>query len=120
MKTTKFLIVAMLMLLSAGVKAKDRVVELPPAVFSNTRSVEIGKVTLSDTATVLDIAAFYRPGWWIKIASDSYLLADGKKYMIRSGEGIDLDSLFGCLHRVKLPLNSFSNRCHLAPLPLIL
>jgi len=56
--------------------------------------VEISKVTLSDTATVLDIAAFYRPGWWIKIVSDSYLLADGKKYMIRSGEGIDLDSLF--------------------------
>ena len=94
MKTTKFLIVALLMLLSAGVKAKDKVVELPPAVFSNNRSVEISKVTLSDTATVLDIAAFYRPGWWIKIVSDSYLLADGKKYMIRSGEGIDLDSLF--------------------------
>ncbi|MCW1734084.1 TlpA family protein disulfide reductase [Anaerorudis cellulosivorans] len=94
MKTTKFLIVAVLTLLGVAASANEKVIELPPAVFSNNRAVEISRVTLSDTATVLDIAAFYRPGWWIKIASDSYLLADGKKYMIRSGQGIDLDSLF--------------------------
>ena len=94
MKTTKFLIVAVLTLLGVAANANEKVIELPPSVFSNTRTVEISKVTLSDTATVLDIEAFYRPGWWIKIVSESYLLTDGKKYTIRSGQGINLDSLF--------------------------
>lgn len=94
MKPKFFLIAILLTLPGAVVNANEKVIELPPSVFSNNRAVEISRVTLSDTATVLDIAAFYRPGWWIKIVSDSYLLADGKKYMIRSGQGIDLDSLF--------------------------
>ena len=52
------------------------------------------KVTLSDVATVLDIDASFRPGFWIRVVSDTYLLAEGQKYMIRSGKGIELDSLF--------------------------
>lgn len=94
MKTAKFSIVAVLTLLGVAAGANEKVIELPPAVFSNNRAVEIGRVTLSDTDTVLDISAFYHPGWWIKIASDSYLPADGKKYMIRCGQGADLDSLY--------------------------
>jgi thiol-disulfide isomerase/thioredoxin len=94
MKTTQLTFVALCMLVSMTMQAQQKVVELPPSMHSNTTSVEIHRVTLDDTATVLDMDAFFRPGWWIKIASDSYLMADGKKYMIRSGEGIEIDSLF--------------------------
>lgn len=94
MKTTQLAFVALCMLVSMTMQAQQKVVELPPSMHSNTTSVEIHRVTLDDTATELDMDAFFRPGWWIKITSDSYLMADGKKYMIRSGEGIDLDSLF--------------------------
>ncbi len=94
MKTTLFLLIALLTMTSGPLKAQTKTVELPPASFANTRSLEIAKVTLSDTATVLDVEAFYRPDYWIRVVSDSYLYADGKKYMIRSGQGIDLDSLF--------------------------
>ena len=86
-----------LMLIAVAISAqaqREKIVEQPRAVFANTFALEIAKVTLFDTKTVLDIDAYFRPGSWIKIASDSYLLADGKKYMIRDGEGIDLDSLF--------------------------
>lgn len=76
-------------------QAKDRVVQQPSFVVSNTSSVEIERVVVSDTATVLDIKAFYRPHYWIRISSDSYLLADnGQKYPIRSGNGIKLDDNF--------------------------
>ncbi len=92
MKTIKALFI--LMLAATSIYAQQRVVELPAALFTNTHTVEIAKVTLSDTETILDIEAFYHPGYWIKIVSDSYLQADGQKYMIRSGNGIDLDSLF--------------------------
>lgn len=96
MKTRHLLLIALLIMAGAGAsaKAQTKTVELPRAAFSNTRTVEIGKVLLTDTTTVLNVEAFFRPGFWIKIVSDSYLQADGKKYMIRSGEGIELDSLF--------------------------
>ncbi|HBG40009.1 MAG TPA: hypothetical protein DDW85_01180 [Porphyromonadaceae bacterium] len=91
---TKTTFTLLLVALTMGAFAQQREVALPPSVHSNTTSVEIRRATLADTATVLDIDAFFRPGWWIKIASDSYLQADGKKYAVRRGEGIDLDSLF--------------------------
>lgn len=94
MKTTKMVLTGLFILASVSLQAQNNVVETPSTMHSNTTLVEIHRVTLTDTATVLDIDAFFRPGWWIKIVSDSYLLADGEKYMIRSGEGIDLDSLF--------------------------
>jgi hypothetical protein len=94
MKTRHLLLITLLILAATSIKAQTKTVELPRAAFSNTRTVEIGKVLLTETATVLNVEAFFRPGYWIKIVSDSYLQADGKKYMIRSGEGIELDSLF--------------------------
>lgn len=76
-------------------QAKDRVVKQPPFIVRNSSSIEIDKVVVSDTATVLEIKAFYRPHNWIKISRDSYLLADnGEKYPIRTGNGITLDKEF--------------------------
>lgn len=94
MKPKTLLIILLVAVAISAQAQQEKVVERPHAVFTNTRTIEIAKVTLSETETVLDTKAFFRPRSWIKIASDSYLLADGKKYMIRDGEGIDLDSLF--------------------------
>lgn len=94
MKTTKMTAIALFILVSMAIQAQHNVVEKPVSMHSNTTTLEIHRVTLTDTATVLDMDAFFRPGWWIRVVSDSYLMADGKKYMIRSGEGIELDSLF--------------------------
>ena len=94
MKTKHFLLIALLIIAVGTAKSQTKTVELPGAAFTNTQTIEIGKVMLSDTATVIDVEAFFRPGFWIRIMSDNYLQADGKKYMIRTGEGIELDSLF--------------------------
>ncbi|MDI9604587.1 MAG: TlpA disulfide reductase family protein [Bacteroidota bacterium] len=94
MKPKTLLIILLVAVAMSAQAQQEKVVERPHAVFTNTRTIEIAKVTLSDMETVLDTKAFFRPRSWIKIASDSYLLADGKKYMIRDGEGIELDSLF--------------------------
>lgn len=79
---------------ASGMQAQTKTVERPPVMYGNTRLVEFSKVTLSDTATVLDVEATYQPGYWIKIVSDTYLKAGDKKYMVLHGEGITLDSLF--------------------------
>lgn len=87
-----------LLMLAIGMTAQAqqiKVIEQPNTIVTDTRMLEISKVTLSDTATILDIKAFSTPTNSIKIISETYLLADGKKYMIRGGEGLELDLLFG-------------------------
>lgn len=54
-------------------KPKEKVIEQPPFVAWSSSTIEIDKVVLSDTATVLYIKAFYRPKYWIKVASGSFL-----------------------------------------------
>lgn len=77
------------LLLCYSVQAKNRIIEEPPFCVSNTTSIEVSKVVLSDTATVLHIYAKYRPKNWIRIAKESYLKDNnGETYLLRSGIGI--------------------------------
>lgn len=93
MKTLCALLLALSTLCS--LQAKDRTVNRPPFIARNTSTVEIDRIVASDTATVLDIKAFFTPHYWIRISGESYLLGDdGKKYPIRSGNGITLDKEF--------------------------
>ena len=46
---------------------------------------------------MLEVDAFYTPGYWIRVVSDSYLLSDGTKYMIREGRESTWIRYFGCL-----------------------
>lgn len=71
--------------------AKERVIEQPSFAAWSSTSLEISKIVLSDTATVLYIDAFYSPKMWIKIATGSYIQADGKQYPITRGIGMELD-----------------------------
>ena len=71
-----------------------RSVENPFIESTNTMTLDISKVELSDTATVLYTDAYFRPHYWIKISSESYLQADGKKYALKGTQGIEADSLF--------------------------
>ncbi len=77
------------LLLCYTVQAKNRIIEKPSFCVSNTTSIEVSKVELSDTATVLHIYAKYRPKNWIRIAEESYLKDNnGETYLLRSGIGI--------------------------------
>ena len=89
-----FLTAAAAMWLAASCTQRDKCVENPLIESANTMALDIAKVELSDTATVLHTDAYYRPGYWIKISSDSYLLAGGKRYALTGTEGIEADSLF--------------------------
>ena len=71
-----------------------KIVENPVFISFNSTSVSITKVEINDTATVLHIDANYTPNYWIKISSETYLKADGVKYMIKTGDGIELDKEF--------------------------
>ena len=84
-----------LLMLLVSCTPENRVIEKPVFLASNTTSIEVGKVTLTDSTTVLDIFARFRPGWWIKIASTGYLADDkGNTYPIQAGIGVELDKEF--------------------------
>ena len=80
-------------LILSGCTNNRGVVENPAFVARNADGLEIAKVELSDTATVLYIKAFYPPGSWIKRIDTNSFLADnkGKRYTILSTEGIGFD-----------------------------
>lgn len=85
---------ATLGLLLASCGPRERVVEDPLIEVSNTMTLDIVKVSLCDTATVLDVEAWFTPHYWIRIVHDTYLQAGGRKYALTAAEGITPDSLF--------------------------
>ena len=94
MKNIYLFIMGVLLVLS-GCTSENRVIDKPVFLASNTTSIEVSKVSLTDSTTVLDIFARFTPGWWIKMASTSTLTDDkGNTYPIKAGVGIDLDKEF--------------------------
>lgn len=84
--------IMMAAVLTATITAKT--VENPVIQSSNTSIIDISGITNTDAATVVDVHATFRPGWWIQIVSDTRLEADGKKYKLMKAEGITLDEHF--------------------------
>lgn len=73
---------------------KPRTIEHPLISAGNTSTIDISYVSLNDSNTVVGIDAHYRPNYWIRIASDTRLEADGKTYALISAEGIEPDKEF--------------------------
>lgn len=93
-KMTLLALAATAWLATAANTPAPRSVENPFIESANTMTLDISKVELSDTATVLYTDAYFRPHYWIRISSESYLQADGKKYALKGTQGIEADSLF--------------------------
>ena len=68
----------------------NRVIEKPVYLVSNNPSIEVSKVTLTDTATVLDFSARIRPRTRMKITPDCYLTDEkGNNYQVLTAHGIE-------------------------------
>ena len=88
-------IVGLILCTVCTVQAKDRVIERPPFLAWSSNSIEIDKIVMSNTATTLYVKAFYRPNYWIKIATGSVLKDNnGTLDPIRKGIGITLEKEF--------------------------
>lgn len=81
-------------LMLGACQSGPRVVENPLIETSNTMTLDITRVELTDTATILQVDAYFTPHYWIRISSDTYLNAGGKKYALTKATGITPDSLF--------------------------
>ncbi len=84
-----------LLMLLVSCTPENRVIDKPVFLASNSTSIEVSKVTLTDSTTVLDIFARFHAGYWIKMASSTTLTDDkGNIYPIQAGIGIELDKEF--------------------------
>lgn len=68
----------------------ERMIERPVFTVRNSNTLEIDKIVLNDTATIFYIDAFYRPKYWIRIDSGTYLRAGEQKLPIIRSKGIKL------------------------------
>lgn len=72
-----------------------RSVEMPSFAATSTTSIDVRGVELTDSTTVLNIHATYRPGWWIRVDSATTIKADGKDYrLIGSSENFKIGEHF--------------------------
>ena len=69
---------------------QNRSIENPDVTAANTTSLQIVKVEMTDSNTVLTGRFEYRPGHWVRISPKSYIEADGKHYTVYASEGINL------------------------------
>ncbi|WP_294479271.1 TlpA disulfide reductase family protein [uncultured Bacteroides sp.] len=88
-------ILSLLLCICSMAQAKDRVIERPPFLAWSSNSIEVDKIVMSDTATMVYVKAYGQPKYWVKIATGSYLKDnDGTLYPVRRGVGITLDEEF--------------------------
>ena len=87
-KIVSFLLLfSILSLLAFG---NDVVVENPPFSVRNSKTLEIDKIEISDSETMLYITAYNKPKNWIRIDKGTYIRVNGEKYLIKSAKGIEL------------------------------
>ena len=97
MKNTSFIFLSvaslfLAVILFASCQSGNKIIEKPICLTNNGQSLEISRITLTDTITVLDMVANGMPDTWMKIAK-TYTLTDdkGNVYPILFGKGIELD-----------------------------
>lgn len=73
---------------------KERVIDYPEYEVKNTTGLEIVRVVMNDTSTVVDAEAYTYPGGWIRLDSSMYVQADGQRYAIRSSEGLPMNKRY--------------------------
>jgi thiol-disulfide isomerase/thioredoxin len=94
-KRAKLILVVALALLVAGCTNNRGVVERPEFVARSSDLLEIARVSLSDTATILHVNIFHEPGGRMKMDPNSFLRDNkGRLYSVRWAEGLVLGEEF--------------------------
>lgn len=91
---------ALLLLCLCGICAcseqRPAVVERPAFDVWNSSTLEIAKIEMSDSATILHVDAFFHPSQWIRISGETYIRESGgsDKLPLTKAEGIVPDEEF--------------------------
>jgi peroxiredoxin len=80
--------------MATGSYAQSSVINNPETFASSSDGIEIYRVELSDSATILYMDVYILPGYWMALSSQTYLLGNttGKHYQLIRSEGFELDT----------------------------
>lgn len=89
---TKLLIIFLSCLCVSCMK-QTKIIDYPEVVRKSTVNMEVYRVELTDTATILYTELYNRPDYWNRISSESYLegLTTGKRYKLICSTDFELD-----------------------------
>jgi len=92
MKKLIIITLCVLGLYSCGQK-RPAIIERPVFDVSNTKTIEIDKIEMSDSATVFYVDAYLRPNYWMMITPKTYIRESGsdEKLMVIRAEGININ-----------------------------
>lgn len=78
--------------MSVTKKGNMTLIKFPAEKSSNTESIEINEIELTETQTTFRMKGFNAPGYWITIGAGTYLQTeDGSRYPLKSAVGITPD-----------------------------
>jgi len=91
MKTKLFFFLMICLCLSCA--KQNRIIDYPVIDNKNTTTMELYRVELTDTATILHAEMYNRPNYWVRISSGACLegLTSGKKYKLLGSTDFELD-----------------------------
>lgn len=69
----------LLVSIAAGCKRETNVVEYPAVDFYTTETLDVNRIELTDSTTVLHFSAVYIPKFWIRLDKGTHIVADGLK-----------------------------------------
>jgi thiol-disulfide isomerase/thioredoxin len=92
----KQIFLLVLVLLQSGILFSQTVIENPIVGMSTASNVQLEKVELLDSATVLWFHVDYKPGWWISIPGKSFIQPVGsdEKLYVDSADGIPINKRY--------------------------
>ena len=96
MKRMILLFASVLCGLAGCTEKRPSVIERPVFEVRNSGTLEIDKIEMNDSSTVLYIDAYFRPKNWIKISPETYIRESetDDRLLITASEGIGLDEEF--------------------------
>lgn len=86
------LIVVAVMMVSCS--PAHRIIDDPLIETTSSNILDVTRVELTDTATIVHLEAHYLPGWWVMPLRAMCLRVDGEKYIATRIEGANFDERF--------------------------
>ncbi|MBR4741210.1 MAG: TlpA family protein disulfide reductase [Bacteroidales bacterium] len=84
----KLFIIAMSIGLAACTGRMPQKIMYPHYLYRGSSTQELVSIERTDTATILSFKSFFIPGWWIRVAPESYLTDGKNRYALTGTEGI--------------------------------
>ena len=78
----------------AGCAHGVKTVEYPDVDFYTTETLDISKIELTDSTTVLHFSAVYIPGFWIRLDEGTHIVAGGEKLPCLGSDRLSLGEKF--------------------------